>query len=145
MVQYKHEYDDIIIKHLYGGGSDGEGGHHYDCFETFGAIFRLMKKSGYPGISKTTLQRHLNKMLNQGILIKYEGDESPDFAQRIKRVLYGLSGDAYWDFQDGWAHGRFQRVETKREPRSHHHHRRRRTTLIKHQHYRRRHRHHHHQ
>jgi hypothetical protein len=51
----------------------------------------------------------------------------PNFAQRIKRVLYGLTPDAYWDFQDGWAHGRFRRVETNREPR-----RRRNTTTDDH-------------
>jgi hypothetical protein len=108
MVEYKHEYDEIIIKYLYG---DGES-----FFQTFGRLFRLMQESGYPGISKTTLQRHLNKMLRQGILIKYEREAGPDFAERIKRVLYGLSADAFWDFQDGWAHGRFLRVETNREP-----------------------------
>jgi hypothetical protein len=117
MVEYKHEYDDIIIKHLY---DDGDG---FGSYCTFTSLYRAIDRE-YPGVSRTTVQRHLNKMVEKGILYKYDNNGPDDYRKPHlerwrKRTFYSLSGDAQWDLEDGWAHGRFLRVETNREPRRH--------------------------
>jgi hypothetical protein len=40
------------------------------CF-SFSKIYRAVRDGGYPGVSRTTIHRHLNKMVDRGTLVRW--------------------------------------------------------------------------
>ena len=64
MVAYKHDINDIIIKALAWLPGGWEYGEHLSiATATFTMLFGLIKRTN-PTTSKTTLQRHLDKMVS---------------------------------------------------------------------------------
>ncbi|MGA9297460.1 MAG: hypothetical protein WBV72_08650, partial [Nitrososphaeraceae archaeon] len=53
--------------------------------QSFSKLYRAIRKAGYPTVSRTTVQRHLNRLLKEHVLVKY-----PKISRRYNETLYGL-------------------------------------------------------
>jgi hypothetical protein len=119
MVAYRHDIDDSIIEALASsprGWVDDDASLWivFGTFGTFNRLFEVIKRT-YPGISKTTFQGHLDKMVEHGVLRNFTaGLLRPPNVGTSKRTLYRLTRDTYINIRDS---NRYPRVKSKREPR----------------------------
>jgi hypothetical protein len=139
MVAYNHEYDDILIKYLYylipyhpdryshiakyfqqkyhnkhnfyiGMRKyiyQKERNKFIGSWQSFTDLYRWMQRYGYR--SKRTLQKHLDKMVEQGILDKWDTGHN-----QYNEVLYSISF-ATWFYFDEFNVA--EEVISRREPR----------------------------
>lgn len=120
MVAYRHNIDDIIIRELAsspGGWVDDDESLWivFGIFGTFNRLFEVIKRT-YPRISKTTFQRHLDKMVEHGLLRNFTaGLLRPPDVGTAKRTLYLLTRNTYFNIRD---RERYPRVRSNREPRT---------------------------
>jgi hypothetical protein len=120
MVAYRHDIDDIIIKSLAsspGGWVDDDESLWivFGTFGTFNRLFEVIKRT-YPGISKTTFQGHLDKMVEHGVLRNFTaGLSRPPDVGTAKRTLYLLTKDTYINIRDN---NRYPTIRSNREPRT---------------------------
>jgi hypothetical protein len=114
MVAYRHACDDIIIKALAWSPGGWMYGEHLNVIaSTRKRLFELIQRT-YPTISETTFHRHLDKMIEHGILTRDAVQLWPSQdAGTGKRTFYHLSRDAYVNIRDSQ---RFPRVKSNREP-----------------------------
>jgi hypothetical protein len=50
---------------------------------SFSKIYRAVRDGGYPGVSRTTVQRHLDKMIDKGTLVRWGKMKVGNTVQRL--------------------------------------------------------------
>lgn len=95
---YKHEYDHIIVSGLIKGKLN------------FSQIYQLLLNKSYPGISETTVSRHLTKLVDDGMVQK---DKQPNRSHNEVYYSLSLATKLELEFFDS-----FEPIKSYREPRS---------------------------
>jgi DNA-binding transcriptional ArsR family regulator len=94
---YRHTYDDIITDYIMKEESVQVSKRkkfwelpvikrrRTPLSQSFSKLYRVIKES-YPTVSRTTIQRHLNRMVREHVLIRY-----PKGGRRYNQTLYRLN------------------------------------------------------
>ena len=99
--RYRYRYDDIIVAFIKSKQKDFFKDTELEkvlgnytiisysdkpglnvCF-SFSKIYRAVRDGGYPGVSRTTVQRHLDKMVGRGTLVRWGKMKVGNTIQRL--------------------------------------------------------------